>query len=71
MSAETDITEVYIQAKSWIDTLTKGIVQIQKEVKELDRILYQIQKEVQELNERVGKLENGELKSVLISSKKS
>ena len=56
MSAETDITEVYIQAKSWIDTLTKGIVQIQKEVVELDR--------------RVSKLENGELKSVLISSRK-
>lgn len=56
MSAETDITEIYIQAKSWIDTLTKGIVQIQKEVVELDR--------------RVSKLENGELKSVLISSRK-
>ena len=57
MSAETDITEVYIQAKSWIDTLTKGIVQIQEAVMELDK--------------RVSKLENGELKSVLISSKKS
>ena len=56
MSAETDITEIYIQAKSWIDTLTKGIVQIQKEVVELDR--------------RVSKLENGELKSVLIASRK-